>query len=297
MIFMSFCNKQSIIVLKAWLSNPYGLCEDSKIKFIYSVVNPLFIAVFLWFFGPFGLALFPDEEKLKLILWYCIVSGGITIVHIYLIQNIVLVRPTYGTTILWMTWILSVCGLGNFIVWEMLMNNGSLIWILLPKMIVQTYLVGTLSNIFVILLYEKQFLKKRIRFINQVNVDILKFQSNNSGRILITITSSNLNEAITMEADSLLYITSEDNYAEITWFKEGQIKRNLIRKTLSDLEKELKNQSGHFERCHNGYIVNINRIKSVSGNSGGYRISIDGTDKQIPVSRKYREGFFRAVNR
>jgi len=284
-------------MMKTWLNSPYGLCEDSRIKFIFSVVNPLFIALFLWLFGPFGLALFPEEVKLRLILWYCIVSGGVTIFHVYLIQNIVLVRPTYGTTILWLIWILSVCGLGNFIVWEIIMNNGILIWKYLPKMIVQTCLVGLLSNLFVILLYEKHFLKKKIRFINQVNAGILKFQSNNSCKTLITLTSSSLNEVITMEADSLLYITSEDNYAEITWIKEGQVKRNLIRKTLSDLEKELGNQSGSFKRCHNGYIVNINRIKSVSGNSGGYRISIDGTDNQIPVSRKYKEAFFRAVNR
>lgn len=283
-------------MLRAWLSKPYGLCEDSTIKFILSIINPLSIAVFLWLFEPFGLAFFPPEQKLKLILWYCIVGGAITTVHIYLLQNIVIGRYTHGTTILWLIWILSVCGLGNFIVWEMVMNNGDLIWKYLPKIIVQTWLVGSLSNFFIILLYEKHLLKKKIRLVNQLNIDVLKFQGNNQGKSLITITSSNLHEVITMESASLLYITSEDNYAEITWLKEAQVKRNLIRKTLADLEKELGNQSGQFVRCHKGYIVNINRIKSVSGNSGGYRISLDGIEKQIPVSRKYVEDFSRAVN-
>lgn len=295
---MSNCmNNEPKILLKKWLKKPYGLCEDKRIKFTFSILNPFFIASFLYIFGPFGLALFPEEEKLKLILWYCIGSGGITIIHVYLLQNIVLVRPTYGTTILWLIWILFVCGLGNFIVWEMIMNNGNLMWKFLPKMIGQTCLVGLLSNFFVILMYEKHFLKKRIRLVNQVNFDILKYQSNIPERGLITITSSNLNEIITIEVDSLLYITSEDNYAKIIWLKEGQVKRNLIRKTLSDLEKELGNQSRQFARCHNGYIVNINRIKAVSGNSGGYKILIYGINEKIPVSRKYREDFFRAVNR
>lgn len=285
------------ISLKAWLKKPYGLCRDKRIRFLFSVLNPFFIAFFLYIFGPFGLALFPEEEKLRLIFWYCIGCMGVTIVHVYLLQDFILVRPSYGTTILWLIWILSVCGLVNFIVWEVIMNNGNFAWKYLPKMIVQTCLVGSLSDFFAIMIYEKHFLKKKIGLVNQVNADILKYRDNVPDRSLITVTSSNLKEVFTVEADSLLYISSEDNYAKITWLKEGQVKRNLIRKTLSEVGKELGNQPGQFARCHNGYIVNINRIKSLSGNAAGYKILIDGANEKIPVSRKYREDFFRAINR
>jgi len=83
---------------------------------------------------------------------------------------------------------------------------------------------------------------------------------------------------------------------ELFWLENGNIKKILLRKTLSEIEKEIKRQWQHIERCHNSYIVNINQIKSISGNSGGYRIILNGIDSFIPVSRKYSNIFFKLLN-
>jgi DNA-binding LytR/AlgR family response regulator len=42
-----------------------------------------------------------------------------------------------------------------------------------------------------------------------------------------------------------------------------------------------------FVRCHRTYIVNTDKIYSVTGNAQGYRLSLHDTQEEIPVSRTY----------
>jgi hypothetical protein len=271
----------------------YDLLNDIHTKIIYSIGDVLFIMIFLWLFGPFGLALIPESVKFKLIFWYCIVCSGTMILHVYLFQDIIIKRYTVATTILWLIWIVAVCGLANFIVWEVIMDNGHFHWKYLPKLMLQTYMVASLSTTFKIVLYEKYYLKKRIRVINQVNSDLIVHQTKSIGKSEITLTSEKLSEVVTFDSDSLLYISSADNYVEINRLENGEVQRFLLRKTLTEIEKEVKSQCRHIERCHNSFIVNINQIKSISGNSAGYRINLNGNISPIPISRKYKDTFFK----
>jgi DNA-binding LytR/AlgR family response regulator len=104
-----------------------------------------------------------------------------------------------------------------------------------------------------------------------------------------------LREVVTLDSDSLLYIASADNYVELYWLENGQTKKILLRKTLTEVEKEIKKQFQHIERCHNSLIVNINQIKAISGNSGGYRIILNNIDSAIPISRKYKDNFLKLL--
>lgn len=281
---------------KVFLHRPYDLLIDLRTKFIYSFGDILFIMIFLWLFGPFGLALIPESEKFKLISWYCLVCSGIIVIHVYLFQDIIIKKYTVSTTLLWLIWIVAVCGLANFIVWEVIMDNGHFHWKYFPKLLLQTYLVASISTTFKIILYEKYYLKKRIRFINQVNSDLRLHQSKSTGKTNITLTSEKLSEVVTFDSESLLYISSADNYVEINRLENGQLKRFLLRKTLTEIEKEVKSQCRHIERCHNSFIVNINQIKSISGNSAGYRINFNENISPIPVSRKYKDSFFKIMS-
>jgi len=293
---MLFDNYKQIKSIIEYLRKPYDLLNDNHTKFIFSVGMPLFILFFLWFFGPFGLIIFTDIIKIKLISLYCIMGSLVGVSHFYWLQNIFIKRFTIGITIVWLVWINLVVGLSNFIIWEIIMNNGHMVWKGLPTMLFQTLLVGVLPILFIIILYNTFYLKRKIRVINNINSDLRKYQSRIPAKSDLTFTSTNLREVFTIDSSSLLYIASADNYVELFWLENGNIKKILLRKTLSEIEKEIKRQWQHIERCHNSYIVNINQIKSISGNSGGYRIILNGIDSFIPVSRKYSNIFFKLLN-
>ncbi|HKK09793.1 MAG TPA: LytTR family DNA-binding domain-containing protein, partial [Bacteroidales bacterium] len=85
---------------------------------------------------------------------------------------------------------------------------------------------------------------------------------------------------------SLYAIASDGNYIRV--FLEGKkdIQNKILRKTLKETEDEL---SGHREilRVHRGYLVNISKIKCVTGNAQGLILHFENPELTIPVSRKF----------
>ncbi|HEY4788041.1 MAG TPA: LytTR family DNA-binding domain-containing protein [Bacteroidales bacterium] len=277
-----------------FFSKPYDLFNDRKIKIIYSAGGSLFILFFLWLFGPFGIALFNDTVKLKLLSTICLAGCVVLMIHIYLLQNIIIKKHTIGTTIVWLVWMTLMVGVSNFIIYMTYFNHGRFIWRGLPIMLFQTFLVGILPVLFITFLYHTYFLKKKIKLINQINSNLTNYKGVGSASQL-TLTAQNLREVLTIDSNSLLYITSADNYAEIHWLDKGQMRKTLLRTTLTGIEKEISNQCRHIERCHHSYIVNMNQIKSISGNSGGYRITLHSIESPIPISRKYNDRFLKRI--
>ncbi|PLX09668.1 MAG: hypothetical protein C0596_01215 [Marinilabiliales bacterium] len=48
-------------------------------------------------------------------------------------------------------------------------------------------------------------------------------------------------------------------------------------------------------KTHRAYIVNIYKVKKVSGNSQGYVLTIENCEVQIPVSRSQTKLFKKAL--
>lgn len=274
-----------------YFNKPYDLLKNKRIKIIYSVGGPVFILLFLFIFGPFGIVLFSDIIKLYLLSSICLAGAVILIVHIYVLQNFLIKKYTVGKTVVWLAWMNFVIGLSNFIIYEMFFNKGDLNWNGLPSMLFQTYLIGLLPILFIIVLYNSYFLKKKIKLVNQINMDLSQIKNETFDEFDLTLTSKNMRGIITVDSNSVLYITSADNYVEIHCMVKDQVKKSYLRNTLTEIEKEIKKHCNHFERCHNSFIINVNQIKTVSGNSGGYNIMLNNINIPIPISRKYANRF------
>jgi hypothetical protein len=283
--------------IASYFNKSYDLLNDGRIKFIYSVGGSIFILLFLFFFGPFGIVLFEDVIKFKLLSTICLASAVIIIIHIYLLQDFIIKKFTIGSTIIWLIWINFIVGLSNFIIYEVYFNHGHLVWKYLHKMLLQTYLVGILPAIFIIILYNTYYLRKKINIINQINIGLSKQQNEVREKTGITLTSENLKDVITVDSNSLLYLAAVGNYVEVHWIERGQVHKFLLRITLKELERKLKKQCQHFARCHNSYIININQVNSISGNSGGYRIMLNCIKPAIPVSRKYSDNILTLLKK
>ncbi|MEP3387694.1 MAG: LytTR family DNA-binding domain-containing protein [Reichenbachiella sp.] len=106
---------------------------------------------------------------------------------------------------------------------------------------------------------------------------------------LVKITDSNNDLKLVVDNSQLLLLKSADNYVEIYYLKDGQVKKELVRTTLKILEQELSNQP--IKRCQRSYMVNINRVAVIQKNSQGYNIELNGYDQPIPVSKNYKQYF------
>jgi len=48
-------------------------------------------------------------------------------------------------------------------------------------------------------------------------------------------------------------------------------------------------------RCHRSFLVNLSNIKTVTGNSNGFKIHFKNYNKHVPVSRSYTNEFKKLI--
>ncbi len=157
-----------------------------------------------------------------------------------------------------------------------------------------TMLIAVLPVIFVIYIEQNRHLKKKLALAIRLNKELSGRKANPTEEI-ISLSSENQKERIDINLDKLLFIKSSSNYVEI--FNSDNIRRpKLLRNTLKNIEEELK-EYGSLIRCHRAYIINLNKIKNVKGNSQGYSLEIEETDQTIPVSRGYSKSFSESIRR
>lgn len=98
-------------------------------------------------------------------------------------------------------------------------------------------------------------------------------------------------ESLTVNPLDIMYIESVGNYLNIVYFSNSDLCQKRLRSSLKDIEETLE-AFPFIIHTHRAFLVNINFITQVSGNSAGYKISLFSTDRVLPVS-KANVGLFR----
>ena len=101
---------------------------------------------------------------------------------------------------------------------------------------------------------------------------------------LIILKSENGKEELKIQDSDLFYIESADNYSNIVFLERNKQKKTLIRNSLKQIEDQLKHP--YIIRSHRSFLVNLSKVKSISGNSQGYQLCFDEIPEMVPVSRK-----------
>jgi DNA-binding LytR/AlgR family response regulator len=104
---------------------------------------------------------------------------------------------------------------------------------------------------------------------------------------LLHFSSDNGKDQVSVALDDLLYLESQDNYVAVTWLEGGARRGSLIRSSLKRLEESLEEPL--LVRCHRSFIVNLGRVRGCQGNRHGLKLTLEGADRRVPVSRAYTE--------
>jgi len=100
----------------------------------------------------------------------------------------------------------------------------------------------------------------------------------------IKLEGDNVNEKLEIGVNELLLIQADDNYSKIFWNGDHNLKKKMIRSSLKNLEKQISQT--YIQRCHRSFIVNLNKVKTVTGNAKGYKLRLEEYPELIPVSRE-----------
>lgn len=110
----------------------------------------------------------------------------------------------------------------------------------------------------------------------------------------LNIETDNISENIVLLKSKLICIEANDNYSAVYFEKNGKVHKKLYRITLKKIESSLIVYE-EFLRCHKSYIVNINHLKKITGNSQKYKMILNAVDVEIPVSRNFPNQLLQAL--
>lgn len=96
-------------------------------------------------------------------------------------------------------------------------------------------------------------------------------------------------ESLEVDAADFLYAEAEGNYVHFHYLSPSDHRpaSKLLRLTLKQAEAVACISSSPIVRCHRAFLVNVQRVTRVDGNSQGYRLRLDGCADEVPVSRAY----------
>lgn len=136
-------------------------------------------------------------------------------------------------------------------------------------------------SILIVVTHNRQ-LRTNLKVADEVNK---KLKENKSTQEKIVYFNSDYQkDSLAIKVNLLLFIRSANNYIEIFW-KEGEtIKNQMVRLSLTNAEALLK-EYRFILKCHRSYMVNVNYIDRIEGNSQGYKLFFQQISFPIPVSK------------
>ncbi len=162
------------------------------------------------------------------------------------------------------------------------------LWWTMCAFSIGTLIYGGMSILLVTIILRNIMLKNSLNNAVQANAELAKISTLKhlhppaENHHLVTLYSDT-SETITLPLTDLVYIESSHNYSTVFWKTDTGLAKKILRIYLKNLEAQLNN--AFIIRCHRSYIVNINAITHVTGNTNGYKLSLADTDFTIPVSR------------
>ncbi len=279
--------------MSSFLTRPYPINETLSHKLRSAFIPALFVFGFLFAFRPFGLHHFDNQSLAIVCAGYAVVTLLVVMLNVFLIVPLFTgifdeSKWNVWKEIVFILWIIFGVGLANSAYSLFIFNDTFSIDYLITFQLI-TMMVAiipvTLNVMTMQLLLARRNLKAAQDLTEHMHhkrrLDAVPGQQ-------ITLRSDNKKEDLTLAASNLLFITSADNYIEVHYLEGETEKKKLLRGTLKNAREDLRKFTA-FYRCHRAWIVNLDRVESVTGNSQGYRLIVKGTNIIIPVSRNLNE--------
>lgn len=292
---MFFAKIQQIFSL---LLQPYPVTATRKAQTKNAILISLVVLFVLASFQPFGLDNLPKDKKWFIIAGYGLVCFVVVYCN-YLIANLFFPKAFCENNwkvykeILWSVGTTLLVGIGNYLynnyVGILSANVGNALY-----MLGITFLVSIVPLSVVVMLKYNYLLQKNLEQAVKLNQNLQQYhkQQLDSQHILpmqsqvpetIVLKSEDKNELIVL-AENLIYLEADDNYVDVWYFAKDKLQKTTLRTTLKNIETTLQVYP-QFVRCHRSYLVNLQQVLQVIGNSQGYKLVVEKTDFQVPVSR------------
>jgi hypothetical protein len=271
----------------AYLNRPfYDTCSIRKNIGIFILVS-LFVSAFLWFFEPFDFGSY-SGNKLTLALTFGLITfvTGMA-VEIFQLRVLKIDKEhpdwTFGKWLIGTTILILCISISNYLFINYLNDWGAWSFNLFGRFVINTLAIG----IFPIFIIGALSLRRHQREFSAV-ADSLSGFGHHTVDITELVIPSQTNEDLVLQASAIYYLEAQQNYVAVIYEKFGIPEEKLIRNTLKSITEILPGDS--FFQSHRSFVVNLDKVSAVSGNSQGLVLSLPN-GKTVPVSRSYISSF------
>ena len=190
--------------------------------------------------------------------------------------------------IIWNIWILLTIFSSDLLLYSQLFDMFNIRFSDIGKIV----LLGFLPVAVLIIINQDRLLRSHLKSAQQLNKKLIGNKQQKEK--LIHFESDYKKDKLSIPPNSLIVIKSADNYVEIYYKSEDVVKKQMIRYSLKKAT-ETVNEFEFILRCHRTFIVNINHIKEITGNSQGYKLYFENLDFPVFVSQKYIASFKQRI--
>jgi len=289
---------------RAFLRQPLPFRIPPAQIVIASFAVGLFVSAFLWIFKPFGSGKYVLEGRSWILWGYGFLTFLVLQVDLF-IGPVVL--PGFFNEKKWnlyrgigfQLWHIVSIGTANLLFAAFIGGSELRLWAV-PGYILQALAIGFFPLTFGMLSVQYFLLKKYAESTRLMNESI--FASRNrtgeaeKGPTKLVLSPESGKDKVEIRIQDLLLIKSVDNYVEIYAADKGQVKKILLRSSLKRIERDVEGYLSLF-KCHRAFLVNVNNISRVAGNSQGYKLVFEGLEFEVPVSRNISKDLFKLITR
>ncbi len=276
-----------------FLNKKYPFNDDLKHNAKIILFISLGVLAFLLIFQPIEIDTFSTKEILYLVTGLAISTFLVLSINLIILPS-VFPKLFYSNVwnikreIIWNLWILLTISSSDFLFYSQLLGMFDISFSDIGKIV----LLGFLPVAVLIIINQDRLLRSHLKTAQQLNNRLT--ESKQQKETLIHFESDYQKDNLSIIPDTLIAIKSADNYIEINYKSEGVVKKQMIRSTMKKATEAAK-EFAFILRCHRTFIVNINHIEEISGNSQGYKLSLKNLDFSVYVSQKYIKSFKESI--
>ena len=256
---------------------------------IIAVLSGLFIALFLLYFEPFDFHLNTDGNKVFHMSFFGCITTFVLLFFFYVFP---LLLPNLFSDKSWKVGhqmvfhVLLLLVIAIFIsIYSNYMNSIPFGWGSYWLILSRTCVLGFLPIAFITFFDYYQKVKSNLKLANNILKNKKEFLED-SKEAAHQLSTDLKNETFSFSEHDFNYAIADGNYTDVCSLDENTLKKVTYRVTLSSFETQLKEASS-IVRCHRSYMVNLKKVKNISGNAQGLRLELINQSEIIPVSRKY----------
>lgn len=271
--------------------NPYNEDLRQNVKLVFFI--SLGVMGFLALFQPINFAPFTRNEIVYLI-------GGTSLTtFLVLVFNIIILpslfpklffhkNKSFVRDLFWNIWILVSLSFANLLLFYKLFGFKYFSF----EVVTQISLLGFIPLSVLIITNHFRSLRAQVRQEKAINQSLMEAKKTEDK--FIHFESEYKNDNLIIKPETIFLIKAADNYIEVFYESEGELKNRMIRSSLVKAEA-LLTEYNYIIRTQRSFIVNVRQIKEIQNAPDGYKLLFNKSDLVAFVSQKYISDFKKLI--